>query len=61
VLPDNSWCNIPKWEKYTKVAIKYTQWPLNIPKSSEIDLKAITLPTSFFLRHFGNYPNWILV
>jgi hypothetical protein len=32
-LPDLSWSNIPKWEKYTKVPLNYqmtikiTQWP----------------------------------
>jgi hypothetical protein len=26
-LPDYSWYNIPKREKYTKMAIKYTKWP----------------------------------
>jgi hypothetical protein len=26
-LPDFSWHNIPKWEKYTKITTKYTSWP----------------------------------
>jgi hypothetical protein len=36
-LPDFTWCNIPKWGKYTEtgenylyqIAIKYTKWPEN--------------------------------
>jgi hypothetical protein len=35
-LPDFSWYNIPKREKY-KVTIKYTQWPQNIPNCPKID------------------------
>jgi hypothetical protein len=26
-LPDFTWYNTPKWEKYTKMATKYTKWP----------------------------------
>jgi hypothetical protein len=37
-LPEFSWYNTPKWEKYTKyVTIKYTKWPQNVPNSLKID------------------------
>jgi hypothetical protein len=31
-LPDFSWYKKPKRESFTKMATKYTKWPLNIPK-----------------------------
>jgi hypothetical protein len=44
-LPDFSWYSKPKWQKISKLAGKYTEWPLNIPTSS------VARPSKI-------YPNW---
>jgi hypothetical protein len=46
-LPDFSWCNIPKREKYTKITIKCTKLPQNIPNDHILNQMAIKYTNIF--------------
>jgi hypothetical protein len=48
-LPDFSWHNIPKWEKYTK-------WPQNRPNGLKIDQMAIKYANNFHCKTLQNLP-----
>jgi hypothetical protein len=55
-LPDFSWYNIPKREKYAKMTTKYTNWPLNIPNGSKIDGVSINFTSIFYCKTLQNLP-----
>jgi hypothetical protein len=55
-LPDFSYYNIPKREKYTIVAQKYTKRPYNIPNGSKIDQMDIKFTNIFLYKTLRNLP-----
>jgi hypothetical protein len=59
-LPDFSWSNIPKPEKYTKWPQNmYYKWPLDRPNCRKIDQMAIKYTSIFHRKDYNKiYPNW---
>jgi hypothetical protein len=55
-LPDFSVSNMPKLGKYTKLNIKYTKWPQNIPNIRKIYQKAIKYTNIFHCKSLQNWP-----
>jgi protoporphyrinogen oxidase len=56
-LPDFSWYNVPKREKYTKMTTKFTKWPLDIPNGCQIFQMAINYTDIFHSKALQNIPN----
>jgi hypothetical protein len=60
-LPDFSWCNIPKREKYTKLTLKCTKWPQYIPNGRKIDQMAIKYTNIFRCKSLKNLPKRLIL